>query len=227
MAAGRLKWDQQGERTFETGIQNMILFPMNDDGSYGAGVAWDGVTSFAENPSGAEATEQYADNTVYAVLMSLEKFGATLEAFKSPVEFDACDGTAAIGKGVSVSQQTRRGFALAYRTEIGNDVTDAFGYKWHIVYGCKAQPSSRTHQTINESPEMDKLSWEIKSTPIAVPGMKNTSKVTINSLVVDDDDKMTAFEDILLGKDAAGDDPAVASRLPLPAELKTLFPTVG
>lgn len=226
MAAGKLIWDEPEDKLYETGIQNMILFPMNNDGTYGEGVAWNGITAFNENPSGAEATKQYADNTVYAVLISPEQFGATLEAYQSPEEFDECDGTVSVGKGLTIAQQTRKGFALAYRTEIGSDANAGLGYKWHFVYGCKAAPSSRSHQTINESPQMDTLSWEITTTPVAVAGHKPTAHIVVNSVLVDDNDKMTSLETILFGQDADAEKSitATASRLPKPEELIAMFP---
>lgn len=232
MAAGRLKWDQDGKRTYESGIQNMVLFVQNPDGTYGNGVAWSGVTAFNENPSGAEPTKNYADNSVYGILISPEEFGATLEAFDSPEEFDICDGTAELSTGVSVTAQARRGFALAYRTEIGNDASENYGYKWHIVYGCKASVTARSHATINESPSMNPCSWTINTTPIEVPGFKKTAHIIINSVRVNDEAKMTAFENYLLGKDAVEADPeqeitgsdATPAMLPTPAKLLELFP---
>lgn len=210
-------WDQTGERLFETGVDRGVLFPMTKEGTYGKGVAWNGITSFSESPSGAEASKLYADNQIYATLYSAEEFGGTIEAYTAPDEFDECDGTAAIAAGVSIGQQTRKAFGFAFRTKIGNDVLDtAYGYKLHLVYGCKASPSERAHSTINDSPEAETLSWEITTTPVAVEGFQPTASLTIDSTKVDSE-KLAAFEAILYGSDEA--DP----RLPLPEEVITHF----
>lgn len=210
-------WDQTGERLFETGVDRGVLFPMTKEGTYGKGVAWNGITSFSESPSGAEASKLYADNQIYATLYSAEEFGGTIEAYTAPDEFDECDGTAAIAAGVSIGQQTRKAFGFAFRTKIGNDVLDtAYGYKLHLVYGCKASPSERAHSTINDSPEAETLSWEITTTPVAVEGFQPTASLTIDSTKVDAD-KLASFEAILYGSDEA--DP----RLPLPEEVITHF----
>lgn len=203
MANEKLVWDEVGERFYETGVDKVVLFPTNDNGAYSTGVAWNGVTAISENPSGAEATKLYADNDVYATLYSIEQFGATLEAYQSPVEFDECDGIAALVPGVHVSAQTRKPFGLAYRTRIANDVSGIdLGYTIHLIYGAKASPSSRSHATINESPEAETLSWEITTTPVAIEGMKSSAHIYIDSTDFTTDAKLKAFEDILYGVDA-------------------------
>ena len=113
MANNRLEWDKTGEKLIETGVDRTVLYPTDNSGNYGRGVAWNGVTSIAENPSGADATKLYADNNVYATLYSIEEFGATIEAYMSPEEFDECDGTKELVPGVKVGQQTRRAFGLS------------------------------------------------------------------------------------------------------------------
>lgn len=225
---GRLEWDKEGEKLYETGVSQVILFPYVSGTGYGKGVAWNGVTGFNENPSGGEPTKLWADNRQYLTMYSAEEIGATLEAYMSPEEFDACDGTAEIAPGVSVKQQERKQFGLIVRTEIGNDTdgTD-YGYKYHVLYGCKASPSSKSYTTKNESPDAMTLSWEISTTPIKIPGKKPAASIEIDSTVVDAA-KLTEFEDIILGTDAytpEEGDPVAAtdSRLPLPEELIRLF----
>ena len=36
----KLEWDKIGERFYETGVDRGVLYPMQDSGEYGKGVAW-------------------------------------------------------------------------------------------------------------------------------------------------------------------------------------------
>lgn len=212
----KLAWDQVGERLYETGVDLGVLYLPDTDGDYSEGVAWNGLTTVTESPSGAESNKQYADNTVYVNLISAEEFGGTIEAFTYPEEFGECDGTATPSPGVSVGQQGRKPFGLAYRTRLGNDQSGAdHGYKLHLVYGAQASPSEKAYATINDSPEAIAFSWEFTTTPVAVEGLKPTALLTIDSTKVDSGD-LSALEDILYG--TVGDDP----RLPTPDEVLAL-----
>lgn len=173
MATITLKWDQDGERKYETGVDHVALFVYDESKKeskpalpYGKAVAWNGVTAISENPSGADANPLYADNKKYLNLISAEQFGATLEAYMSPVEFDACDGTATVVAGVKFGQQPRQKFCLVYRTKDLSDDTGAEHFKLHFVYGATAAPSSKNYSTVNESPEAMSLSWEISTVPV-------------------------------------------------------------
>lgn len=216
-----LAWDETGKKLFETGVSNVALYPQDSNGTYGTGVAWNGVTTISESPSGAEATTLWANNGKYLNLYSVEEYASSIEAYTYPDEFAECDGSAEIAKGVSIGQQTRKSFGLAYKTLIGSD-TDGndHGYKLHLVYGCKAAPSERSHATVNDSPEALSFSWEISTTPVSVTGHKPTASVEIDSTKVDKS-KLEAFEKILFGSDTA------AARLPLPDEVATLFADSG
>lgn len=212
-----LVWDETGKKLFETGVSNVALYPQDTTGVYGAGVAWNGVTNISESPSGAEATTLWANNGKYLNLYSVEEYASSIEAYTYPDEFAECDGSAEIAKGVSIGQQTRKSFGLAYKTLVGSD-TDGndHGYKLHLVYGCKAAPSERSHATVNDSPEALSFSWEISTTPVSVKDHKPTASVEIDSTKVDPA-KLAAFEKILFGSDTA------AARLPLPDEVATHF----
>lgn len=221
----KLKWDETGKRFYETGVRNGVLYVMDDTGAYPAGVPWNGLTSVTESPSGAEPTPLYADDAKYLTLMSAEEFGASIEAYTYPDEFAACDGSASIGTGVTIGQQSRKTFGLCYRTTVGNDIEgEAFGYKLHIIYGALASPSEKAYQTINDSPEAITFSWEVSTTPVAVTGFKPTASLVIDSTKVTEA-KMAALEEVLYGKDATTNPvaPAVAARLPLPDEIMTLL----
>lgn len=199
----KLIWDKVGERFYETGVSNCALY-VYDDGAqdFGAGVAWNGITSITETPSGAEANPIYADNIKYLSLLSAEEFGASIEAYTYPEEFEECDGSAAIAPGVMVGQQARKKFCIAYKTIKGNDIqNDAYGYKLHLIYNCNAAPSERAYSTINDSPEAIAFSWEISTTPVAVTGHKPTSILTIDSAKVDAV-KLASVEEALFGGDS-------------------------
>ena len=219
----KLVWDKTGERYYETGVKNGVLY-IPTEGVYSKGVAWNGLTAVTESPSGAEATALYADDMKYLSLYSAEEFGATIEAYTYPDEFAQCDGSANLAKGVSIGQQTRKTFGLCYRTTVGND-TDGndYGYKLHMIYGCMASPSEKAYATINDSPDAITFSWEVTTTPVSVAGFKPTASITIDSTKADPT-KLAALEDILYGKDG---EPGSEARLPLPDEIKTLMSAAG
>ena len=212
----KLVWDQTGERLFETGVKQGVLYPQ-EEGDYPKGYAWNGLTAVTESPSGAEATPLYADDIKYLNLLSNEEFGATIEAYTYPDEFGACDGSAEIAPGVVIGQQKRKAFGLSYKTTLGNDV-DSYdhGYKLHLVYGALATPTEKAYATINDSPEAITFSWEITTTPVAVKGFKPTAIVTIDSTKVAAE-KLAALEEILYGTDDQ------EARLPLPDEVAELL----
>lgn len=198
----RLSWDETGKRLYETGIEKGVLYPINADGEYKPGVAWNGLTSVSESPSGAEATALYADDIKYLNLYSAEEFGATIEAYTYPDEFAECDGSKELAAGVVVGQQARKTFGLAYKTLVGNDVDGQdHGYKLHLIYGAMCSPSQKQYQTVNDSPSAITFSWEVKTTPVTVPNMKPTASITIDSTKVDAA-KLTILENKLYGTDA-------------------------
>lgn len=224
----KIKWDQSGERLYETGVKNGVLY-LQSEGTYPKGVAWNGLTAVTESPSGAEATALYADDMKYLNLYSAEEFGATIEAYTYPDEFAKCDGSAELAKGVTIGQQTRTAFGMCYRTVVGNDTNgEAYGYKLHIIYGAMASPSEKAYATINDSPEAITFSWEVTTTPVNVTNAKPTASIVIDSTKADAT-KLQALEEILYGKDGTGDQQTGATdpRLPLPDEIKTLMAVTG
>lgn len=218
----RLVWDAVGERLFETGVKQCVLYPIDKvSGTYNKGVAWNGITSVSESPSGAEATDLYADDAKYLSLLSAETFGCTVEAYTYPEEFEACDGTAQLTPGVTIGQQARSVFGLCYRTTVGNDVDgNDHGYKLHMIYGCKATPSEKSYSSINDSPEAITFSWTVNTTPVSVEGFKPTASLVIDSTKVDKA-KLSKLEDVLYGSES------VDPRLPLPNEIVAILTAEG
>lgn len=216
----KLIWDATGARLYETGTDRGVLY-VQEEGKYGAGVAWNGLTAVTESPSGAEANPLYADNIKYLNLMSNEEFGATIEAYTYPDEFAVCDGSAEIATGVTIGQQQRKTFGLAYRTILGNDVDgNDHGYKIHLVYGALASPSEKAYATVNDSPEAITFSWEVTTTPVNVTGYKPTAHLEINSTKVAPE-KLAELEALLYGSDDK------EASLPTPDEVVALVGAAG
>ena len=212
-----LTWDQVGERLYETGVDHGVLYIPDGSGAYADGVAWNGLTTVTESPSGAESNPQFADNIKYLNLISAEEFGATIEAFTYPDEFGQFDGVETPAPGISVGQQSRKQFGLSYRSKLGNDVDGAdHGYKLHLVYGAQAAPSEKAYATINDSPEAIAFSWDVTTTPVQVTDLKPTSLIVINSAKVDAA-TLDTLQAILYG------DASNQPRLPLPDEIIALF----
>jgi hypothetical protein len=234
----KIQWDQIGDKKYELGVDHGVLFLQENDGTYPKGIPWNGLTNVTESPEGAEPNDIYADNIKYLSLLSKEDFGATIEAFYSPEEFDVCDGTAEIAPGVKIGQQDRKGFAFSYRSKIGNDVAGSdYGYEVHIVYGCKASPTEKSKATENESPEAPTLSWEVTTTPIPMPGnAKPASHLWVSTLGKGvTKEMMTQLEDLLYGTDAVAADvehnieahEATDPICPTPQQIVDIFGTIN
>ena len=220
----KLKWDQTSQKLYETGVSEAVLYLMNDSGAYPLGVPWNGLTAVNENPSGAESNPIYANNKKYLDLRSAEEFGATIEAYTYPKEFEQCDGSAEVVPGVYVHQQDRKPFGFVYKTILGNDVEmNSYGYKLHLVYNGTASPSDKGYSTVNESPEAITFSWEITTTPISAgKNYKPTSHITIDSTkftTTEDKAKLAALEEALYG----GEGEQAVAHLPLPEDVFGMF----
>jgi hypothetical protein len=222
----KLEWDKVGERYYQTGTDHGVLY-VATNGTYPEGVAWNGLTGVDENPSGAVASAQYADNIKYLELRSNEEFGATVTAYTYPDEFEECDGSAEPVDGMFIGQQKRKVFGMSYRTRIGNDTDgDDHGYVLHLVYGATASPSARSFKTVNESPEPIEFSWEITTTPVKIEGYRPVSHVRINSTKADATN-LAVLESVLYGADADATNNVEArtASLPLPDVVKAILTT--
>lgn len=217
----KLTWGQTGEKQYETGTKNGVLYLMDEKGEYNQAHVWNGLTAVNESPEGAEASPLWADDGKYVNLISAEDFKATIEAYMSPEAFDECDGQKEIAPGITIGQQKRRMFGFSFQTVIGNDTKlNDYGYKIHLIYGCTAAPSERAYTTVNDSPEGMTLSWELTTTPVSVTGCKPTAHLEIDSTKVAPE-KLAALEAILYGSESE------EARLPLPDEIITLVGAAG
>lgn len=216
--AGKLHWDGQGEKKYEAGVSQGVLYRYDSTTQKWLGVAWNGLTGVTESPDGAEKTDLYADNIKYASMRSAETFGGTIEAYTYPPEFAACNGEASLADGITIGQQPREAFCFCYRTEQGSDANPNLGYKLHLVYNCTCSPSERAYETINDSPDAITMSWEFDATPVAVTGKKPTADLVIDSTAFNTttlQNKLKAIEAALFGVDADSTaNPAVVAAVP-------------
>ena len=224
----KIEWDATGDKRYEAGVDHCVYYPLNELAEYTPGVAWNGITSIAESPEGAEPESSYADNIKYLTMVSAEELNATIEAYTYPDEFAIADGSAELMPGVMIGQQNRPKFGLSYRTKVGDDIAgqDA-GYKLHFLYGAQCSPSERTYETLNDSPEAITFSWELSTTPVNVTGHNPTSILTIDTTKLNETQKtnLAKLEEILYGKDGEGDENA--PRLPLPDEVMEILSAGG
>lgn len=215
----KLVWDAIGERIAETGIKNGVIYPLIE-GAYTTGVAWNGLTSVNEAPTGAEPNPFYADDLKYLEIMSEEEFAGSIGCYTYPDEFKQCVGETEVAVGVTIGQQRHVPFGLCYRTTVIND-TDGndFGYKIHLVYNCLVGVSARDHTTMNESPELEEMSYDFTATKVPVTGQRNTAHLVIDSTKVAtaDQAKLQTLLDTLYG--TTEDEPS----LPLPDAVAAIF----
>lgn len=217
----KLKWDVIGKREYETGTNKGVLFPQLETGEYGTGVAWSGLVAVKQSPDGAEETPIYADNIKYLSLMSAENFKGSIEAFTYPEEFEACDGSKAIGTGVYAGQQNREQFGLVYSTIVGNDTLgNAYGEKMHFIYNARVSPSARDYETVNDTPNAITFSWDFNTTPVAVDDIDILDNPT--AYIVADSTKMGAGKMDELKEMVYGTD-AIEPKMPTIDEIITLF----
>jgi len=218
----KLSWDNTGQRTYETGVSQGVLYQIDETGAYVDGVAWNGLTTVTEKPSGADSNPQYADNIKYLNLLATEVFGGTIEAFTYPIEFEQNDGTASPTPGVTVGQQPRKPFGFCFKSLKGNDVeSNSYGYKLHLIWNCLAAPSEKAYATVNDSPSPIAFSWDISTTPTPVGTVLSvdyapTASMTIDSTKVDPA-KLATLEGYLYG--TVSDEPT----MPLPAQVITIM----
>lgn len=231
----KLKWDQVGERIAETGVDQGVLYPFETT-TFGNGVPWNGLTSVNEAPTGGEPSPFYADNQKYLELMSEEEFAASIGCYTYPDEFKACVGETEMAPGVIIGQQTHKMFGFSYRTKIINDTNGMdHGFKIHLVYNALAGVTARDHTTMNDSPELEEISYDITTTKVPVTGGKPTSHLVIDStkFTVATQAKLQAIMDALYGKDAvvgtgtpeAPQFPAVEAKLLMPDEVMAIINT--
>lgn len=218
-------WDTTGNKFYETGVDRGVLYPWDaDQNKYADGVAWNGLTSINDSPSGADPTDLWADNIKYLSIRAAEEYGFTINAYQSPDAFDECDGMRSVATGVTITQQNRKMFGFSYRSLIGNDTEyNDLGYKIHLIYGATCSPSDKDRSTVNDSPDAVEFSWECTTTPTPITGFKPTAHIVIDSRKFKGNASSEAllanFEKILYG------DGTTTAKLPTPDEVLAYFGT--
>lgn len=194
----KLTWDGVGKKEYQYGVSQGVLFKQDPTTHKWMGVAWNGLTNVTDSPEGGDVEEKYADNILYASVRGVEKFGGSIECFTYPDEWMGCIGKKEVIPGVTIGQQNRDTFCLAYRTEIGNDQNQNAGYKIHIVYNSTANASEMSHDTTEESVDFEPMSFDFDANTVAVTGHKATSKLEFSSITTDAK-AMAALEDLIYG----------------------------
>lgn len=198
-----VEWDKVGERFYEIGVDHGMIYPLAN-GAYNNGEAWSGLSNVSINPEGADVNDIWADNMKYLSLRSAETVKATIECYSYPDKFKECNGEVSPVAGMTVGQQTRKAFGFSFRSKIGNDEQfQDYGYKLHFIYNATASPSEKSYGTINDSTDVDAMSYEIDTTaiPVKINGVeyKPTSYVCIESNKVGTAENLTALEEIIYG----------------------------
>jgi hypothetical protein len=210
----RLSWMNTGSRFFETGVGRGVLYVAGQPG-----VAWTGLTSVDENPSGGDPTPYYLDGVKYLNIPASEEFEATISAYTYPREFGVCDGSVGMRSGLFATAQPRKPFGFSYKTRIGNDIEKAdYAYKIHIVYNAIATPSNKSYKSLGGSIDTVDFKWDITTTPPKLDGYKNTAHIVIDTRYVNPA-TIAAVEDVLYGTELT------SSRLPDVDELLDIFDT--
>lgn len=210
----RVVWNRPGERFFEAGVDNGVLYTNS-----GQGVPWNGIVSVTENASGGDLESLYYDGVKYADVVAAEDFQATLSAFSSPAEFGPCEGQKVLSPGLFATQQPRQTFGLCYRTLKGNDLVGAdYGYKLHIVYNCTAAPSERSNRTISADVSPDARTWVIHTVPPPATTFRPTAHLVVDSTLVNPY-LMEDLETTLYGRDASEGQEARPAYLPTVAQI--------
>lgn len=212
----RINWNANGERYYEAGIDRGVLYTQGNPG-----VPWSGLISVSEKPSGGGSVAYYIDGQKYINMSASEEYAATLQAYTYPDEFEVCDGTAGVDSqsaGLFVMHQRRQSFGLAYRTMIGNDVSESLAYKLHIIYNALVAPSDRSFTSITDTISTSNFSWDITATPPLISGFRPSSHIVIDTRIAHPG-AISDVEDILYGTDST------SARLPDLSELVTVFQT--
>ena len=220
----KMHWDGIGEKAYEVGVSKGVLFLYDATSQKWLGQPWNGLTNVTESPDGGDAEDFYADNILYASIRGLEKLNGSIECYTYPDDYEKCIGHGELATGIRIGQQSRTPFAIAYRSELGNDANPEAGYKLHFVYNCTANAAEMSHDTSEDSPNLEPLSFDFSANPVPVAGHKSTSSLVIDSTKVASE-KMTLIENAIYGVDADAEHnvEAADSYLPYPEDLLDLL----
>lgn len=206
----QIEWDKSGERFYEAGVDRGVLYPTS-----GPGVAWNGLVSINDTPSGGETRPYYIDGFKYYNEATSSEFKAVLEAFTYPDVFSRINGSDR-DLALSYEDQPRQEFGLSYRTLVGSDTLGLDrGYKIHIIYNAISEPRNSNFSTVANPADPTNFTWDITARPMAVTGFKPTAHIVWDSTKVGSH-KTQELERILYGSSNT------TPRLPTISELEAI-----
>jgi hypothetical protein len=206
----KLIWDKVGDRRYEAGVDQGVLFLSGMNG-----IPWNGLVEVSDTPDGGEITSYWLDGVKYLDSIGGEDYRATISAFTYPDEFEPYQGLQQVQQGLFATAQPHKDtFSFSYRTKIGNDSQgDNLGYRIHIIMNAKVAPIDRDHKTLTASTEIDTFKWDLVATPIYIPGMKPTAHLIIDTRYTDDF-TLQSIEAVLYGsQDTASHLPSIENLL--------------
>jgi len=189
-----LVWDQVGERFYQTGIDKGVL-GLQD----GTVVAWNGLTSM-DDGTNSEVKSYYLDGVKFLEHVTPGDFVGKLSAFTYPDEFERCLGVQELVGGLFVHEQPPELFNLAYRTKIGTDLDEDYGYVIRLLYNLSAIPDSFKYDSIKNPIEPGEFSWSLSGIPQTVYERRASTQISINSNTADPT-SLQLLEDTLYGTD--------------------------
>jgi len=188
-----LEWDKIGDRIYEAGVSKGVLYTEDF-----FGVAWNGLTSIEES-SVNEVEEFFFDGVKYADIVTVGDFRGTIRAITYPDEFLEHEGSYEDQTGFFIMNQPPKKFSMAYRTQIGDDLSGSnSGYKIHILYNLTANPSNKSYESLGSNVDPTLFEWEVSSVPEDIHGYRPASHVVFNSRSMDPF-LLKDIEDILYG----------------------------
>ena len=190
-----IKWDQAGDRVYESGVDHGVLYLEN-----GTAVPWNGIVSVVEKFVGNESTPIYFDGVKFGDAFSPGDYAGTLRAYTYPEEFLAVEGQVNAGNGLILTNQRPQRFGLSYRTKIGSDTDPDAGYKIHVLYNLIALPSTKTYQT-SAGVDASVFEWNILAVPEEVPGFRPTAHIVLDTRFMGEL-LLKDLEETLYGNDA-------------------------
>lgn len=207
-----VEWDKSGDRIYQTGVDHGVLY-LKD----GRVVPWNGLTS-VDDGSNADLKSYYLDGIKILDHVTPGDFVGKISAFTYPDEFEEVIGAPDLAPGLTFYEQRSKSFNLSWRTRIGNDLDENYGYKIHLLYNVLAIPDSHSFESIQERINAPEFSWALSGTPPigTIDGIRPTAHVSIDSTKIQVD-ILEYIEDVLYG--TVTTDP----RFPSIGEIKSLI----
>lgn len=111
-----LTWGSPGSRNHDYGIDRGVLYLLD-----GTAVPWNGLTGVTESTA-RSSKPFYIDGRLILDKQIPGDFTGTLKAFTYPDEFEAIMGTAELGNGLFIKDQTAQRFHLSWRSYRKNEL---------------------------------------------------------------------------------------------------------